>query len=138
MSLPMITSTLAPFREALMMLGDCSFQFVQNMRLGNSRRQELWQATRKPFYRINGSPRQNKCSRQENGRLRQRSHTVDSLLTLIQHKGSRVVFSRHRNDSVAVISHGAALVYCVASDGGGGVTRPVECVPASVVRQTLN
>lgn len=34
MSLPMITSTLAPFREALMMLGDCSFQLVQNMRLG--------------------------------------------------------------------------------------------------------
>lgn len=33
MSLPMITITLAPFKEALIMLGACSFQFVQNMRL---------------------------------------------------------------------------------------------------------
>lgn len=39
MSLPTITSRLAPFREALMMLGDCSFQLVQNMILSREQTQ---------------------------------------------------------------------------------------------------
>lgn len=57
----------------------------------------------------------------------------DSLLTLVQHKGSGVVFSRHGDHSVAVIGHRAALVHSVASDGGGCVTGPVECIPTTVV-----
>lgn len=39
MLLPMIASTLAPFKEALMMLGACSFQLVQNIILS-------WEETR--------------------------------------------------------------------------------------------
>lgn len=62
----------------------------------------------------------------------------DSLLTLVQHKGSGVVFSRHGDYSVAVISHRAALIHSVASDGGGCVAGPVECIPTAVVRQALN
>jgi len=41
----------------------------------------------------------------------------DSLLTLVQHKGSGMVLSRHSDNSVAVIGHRAALVHSVASDG---------------------
>lgn len=33
MSVPMITSTLAPVSVARIILGDCSFQLVQNIRL---------------------------------------------------------------------------------------------------------
>ena len=62
----------------------------------------------------------------------------DSLLTLVQHKGSGVVFSRHSDHSVAVIGHRAALSHSVASDGGGCVTGPVQCIPAAVVRQALH
>lgn len=40
MSEPMMASTLAPFREALMMLGACSFQLVQNMRLKWEQKQD--------------------------------------------------------------------------------------------------
>lgn len=39
MSLPIITRTLEPVSVARMILGDCSFQLVQNMRLKGERAQ---------------------------------------------------------------------------------------------------
>lgn len=60
-----------------------------------------------------------------------------SLLTLVQHKSSGVVFGRHGDHGVAVVGYGTALVHCVPSNGGCRVTGPVECVPTPMVRQTL-
>lgn len=62
----------------------------------------------------------------------------DSLLTLVQHEGSGVVFARHGDHGVAVVGHRAALVHRVACDSGGGVAGPVERVPAAVVGQALH
>lgn len=61
-----------------------------------------------------------------------------SLLTLVQHEGSGVVFGRHVDHSVAVVGYGAALVHRVPSDGGRGVAGPVECVPTPVVGQAFH
>lgn len=67
-----------------------------------------------------------------------RSNINDSLLTLVQHEGPGVVFSRHSDHNVAVIGHSATLVHGVAGDGGGGVTGPVQRVPGTVIRQALD
>ncbi len=41
MLLPMITMTFAPERDARMILGACSFQLVQNIKLKKSRKKEF-------------------------------------------------------------------------------------------------
>lgn len=41
MLFPMITRTLAPERDARMILGDCSFQLVQNIRLKERTQEEM-------------------------------------------------------------------------------------------------
>lgn len=107
--------------------------------------QEKIMRLRNYFYRvIPTTPLESRVTVLEEGRAGQSTKhrcsvgAEDSLLTLVQHEGSGVVFARHGDHGVAVVGHRAALVHRVASDGGGGVAGPVESVPAAVVRQALH
>lgn len=61
-----------------------------------------------------------------------------SLLALVQHKGPRVIISRHGNDCLTLEGPWAGLVHCVAGDGGCCVACPVESIPATVISQAFH
>lgn len=62
----------------------------------------------------------------------------DLLLTLVEGEGSGMVVSCHGDHHIPLERPPSALVHGVACDGGRGVTRPVQCVPRTVIRQTFH
>lgn len=131
MLLPIITRTLAPESVARMILGDCSFQLVQNIRLKErTGENQLDTDTNWPSHTSEND---------HFGRIFC-EYIIDRtfiLLTLIENEGSGVIISRHRDHRISVKSSRAALVHSVTCDGGGGVARPVKGVPTSVISQTF-